>query len=298
MSRRGLLLFAAMCVIWGIPYLFIKIADRELEPTVLVLGRTSLAAVVLLPLAAYRKELRPVFKRWLPLLVFAAIEIAAPWWLLAKAEQRLSSSLTALLIAAVPLIGAAVARTTGRRERFGRQTLAGLGLGVFGVSVLVGFNTAGAGALSVTEVGAVAVCYAVGPAILDRYLSDLPALGVIASSLACCALVYVPLAATQLPSKAPGAEVITSVAVLAAVCTAAAFVVFFALIAEVGPVRATVITYVNPAVAALAGVAFLGESFTTGMGVGFVLILAGSILATRLSPVAVPPDLAPVVQAD
>ncbi len=287
-----------MCVIWGIPYLFIKIADRELQPTVLVLGRTSLAAVVLLPLAAYRKELRPVLGRWLPLLVFAAIEIAAPWWLLAKAEQRLSSSLTALLIAAVPLIGATVAMTTGKRERFGRQTLAGLGLGVVGVAVLVGFNTAGAGALSVTEVGAVAVCYAVGPAILDRYLSGLPALGVIASSLAVCALVYVPLAATQLPSRVPGAEVITSVAVLAAVCTAAAFIVFFALIAEVGPVRATVITYVNPAVAALAGVAFLGESFTAGMGVGFVLILAGSILATRLSPVAAPPELAPAVQPD
>jgi drug/metabolite transporter (DMT)-like permease len=298
MSRRGLPLFVAMCVIWGIPYLFIKIAVRELEPTVLVLGRTSLAALVLLPLAAARGALRPLLGRWLPLLVFAAVEIAAPWWLLAKAEQRLSSSLTALLIAAVPLIGAAVARTTGKRERFGRLTLAGLGLGVVGVAVLVGFDTAGAGALPVTEVVAVAVCYAVGPAILDRFLSDLPALGVIASSLGLCALVYVPLGATQLPSAAPGAEVLTSVAVLAAVCTAAAFVLFFALIAEVGPVRATVITYVNPAVAALAGVAFLGESFTTGMGVGFGLVLAGSVLATRVTEPVASPELAGAVQVE
>lgn len=298
MSRRGLLLFVAMCVIWGIPYLFIKIAVRELEPTVLVLGRTSLAGLVLLPLAAARGALRPVLRRWLPLLVFAAVEIAAPWWLLAKAEQRLSSSLTALLIAAVPLIGAAVARTTGKRERFGRLTQAGLGLGVVGVAVLVGFDTAGAGALPVTEVVAVAVCYAVGPAILDRSLSDLPALGVIASSLGLCALVYVPLAATQLPSAVPGAEVLTSVAVLAAVCTAAAFVLFFTLIAEVGPVRATVITYVNPAVAALAGVAFLGESFTTGMGVGFVLVLAGSVLATRVAEPGASPELAGAVQVE
>jgi drug/metabolite transporter (DMT)-like permease len=281
MSRRGLVLFAAMCVIWGIPYLFIKIAVRELEPTVLVLGRTSLAALALLPLAAVRGELRPLLRRWVPLLVFVVVEIAVPWWLLAKAEQELSSSLTALLIAAVPLIGAAVARTTGKRERFGWPTIAGLGLGILGVAALVGLDTSGAGALSVTEVGAVAVCYAVGPAILDRHLSDLPALGVIAASLGLCALGYIPLAATQLPSSTPGAEVLTSVAVLAAVCTAAAFLVFFALIAEVGPVRATVITYVNPAVAAVAGVAFLGESFTTGMGVGFVLVLAGSILATR-----------------
>src|SRR5581483_7241185 len=251
-----------------------------------------------LPLAAARGALRPLLRRWLPLLAFAVIEIAVPWWLLAKAEQQLSSSLTALFLAAVPLIGAAVARTTGRRERFSRQTLAGLGLGVVGVAVLAGFDTSGVGVLPVVEVVAVAACYAVGPAILDRYLSDSPALGVISASLGLCALVYVPLASAQLPSKAPGAEVLTSVAVLATVCTAAAFVVFFALIAEVGPVRATVITYVNPAVAALAGVAFLGESFTAGMGVGFVLILAGSILATRLSPVAAPPELAPAVQPD
>jgi drug/metabolite transporter (DMT)-like permease len=288
-----------MCVIWGIPYLFIKIAVRELEPTVLVLGRTSLAALALLPLAAARGGLRPLLERWLPLLVFAVIEIAVPWWLLAKAEQRLSSSLTALLIAAVPLIGATVARTTGKRERFGRPTLAGLGLGILGVAVLVGLDTTGAGALPVTEVGAVAVCYAVGPAILARHLSDLPALGVISASLALCAVAYIPLAVPQLPAKVPGAEVLTSVAVLAAICTAAAFVVFFALIAEVGPVRATVITYVNPAVAALAGVAFLGESFTVGMGVGFVLILAGSILAARITaaPVATP-ELAGVVQVE
>jgi len=299
MSRRGLVLFAAMCVIWGIPYLFIKIAVRELEPTVLVLGRTSLAALALLPLAMARGALRPLLGRWVPLLVFAVVEIAVPWWLLAKAEQQLSSSLTALLIAAVPLIGAAVARTTGKRERFGLPTLAGLGLGVVGVAVLVGFDTAGAGALPVVEVGAVAVCYAVGPAILDRYLSDLPALGVISASLGLCAVTYVPLAATQLPSAVPGAEVLTSVAVLAAVCTAAAFVVFFALIAEVGAVRATVITYVNPAVAALAGVAFLGESFTTAMGVGFVLILAGSILATRVTATPIlPPEPVGAVQAD
>jgi drug/metabolite transporter (DMT)-like permease len=287
-----------MCVIWGIPYLFIKIAVRELEPTVLVLGRTSIAAIALLPLAAVRGALRPLLGRWLPLFAFAVIEIAVPWWLLAKAEQQLSSSLTALLLAAVPLIGAAVARTTGKRERFSRQTLAGLGLGVVGVAVLVGFDTSGVGVLPVVEVVSVAACYAVGPAILDRYLTDLPAIGVISASLGLSAVVYVPLAATQLPAKVPGAEVLTSVAVLATVCTAAAFIFFFALIAEIGPVRATVITYVNPAVAALAGVAFLGESFTAGMGVGFVLVLAGSVLATRLVEPVAAPEPAAAVQAD
>jgi drug/metabolite transporter (DMT)-like permease len=281
MTRRGLLLFGAMCVIWGVPYLFIKIAVRDLSPATLVFGRTSLAALMLLPLAGRRGSLRPLLPRWAPVLAFAVVEIAVPWWLLAKAETRLSSSLTALLIAAVPLIAAALAFSTRGRDRLGPRALAGLGLGLVGVAALVGFDTTGAGVAPVVEVGGVALCYAVGPAILDRYLSDLPSLGVIAASLGLCALAYAPLAGTQLPRRVPGAEVLTSVAVLAVVCTALAFVVFFELIATIGPVRATVITYVNPAVAALAGVAFLGESFTAGMGAGFALILSGSILATR-----------------
>jgi drug/metabolite transporter (DMT)-like permease len=286
-----------MCVIWGVPYLFIKIAVRDLSPATLVLGRTALAGLVLLPLAGASGALRPLLRRWPLVLLFAVVEIGVPWWLLAKGEEQLSSSLTALLIAAVPLIGAVLARTTGRRERFGWHAACGLGLGVVGVATLVGFDTHGAGGTAVVEVGAVAVCYAVGPLILDRYLSDLPALGVIASSLAVCALAYVPIAATQLPSKVPGTEILVAVAVLAAVCTALAFVVFFALIREVGPVRATVITYVNPAVAALAGVAFLGESFTAAMGAGFALVLAGSVLATRRPATAALPAPAPSLAA-
>jgi drug/metabolite transporter (DMT)-like permease len=270
-----------MCVIWGIPYLFIKIAVRDLSPATLVFGRTGIAALLLLPLAGLRGALRPLLGRWLPVLVFAVVEIAVPWWLLAKAEQRLSSSLTALLIAAVPLIGAVLVRTTGKRERLGWRALAGLGFGMAGVAALVGLDTAGASWIAIAEVGAVALCYAVGPIILDRHLSGLPSLGVIAGSIGLCALAYAPIAATQLPAAVPSAEVLSSVVVLAVVCTALAFIVFFELISEVGPVRATVITYVNPAVAALAGVAFLGESFTAGMAAGFALIMAGSILATR-----------------
>jgi drug/metabolite transporter (DMT)-like permease len=280
-TRRGFLLFGAMCVIWGIPYLFIKIAVRDLSPATLVFGRTALAALLLLPLAGARGALRPLLARWVPVLIFAVVEIGVPWWLLAKAEQRLSSSLTALLIAAVPLIGAVLVRTTGKRERLGWRALTGIGLGMSGVAALVGFDTAGVSATAVAEVGAVALCYAVGPIILDRHLRDLPSVGVIAGSLGVCALAYAPIAATELPAASPGAEVLSAVVVLAVVCTALAFIVFFELITEVGPVRATVITYVNPAVAALAGVAFLGESFTAGMGAGFALIMVGSVLATR-----------------
>jgi drug/metabolite transporter (DMT)-like permease len=281
MSRRGLLLFAAMCVIWGIPYLLIRVAVEELSPAALVLGRTAVGALLLLPIAFFRRDLRGLLPFWLPLLAFAAIEIALPWVLLGAAEQRVSSSLTGLLIAAVPLVGAVIARTTGDRERLGLQSAIGLAVGLAGVAAIVGLNLEGTSAVSLAEIFLVAVCYAVGPAILQRWLAGLPALGVISVSLGLTALAYAPIAAFSLPEQAPSAKVVLSVLALAVVCTALAFLLFFALIAEIGPVRATVITYVNPAVAAVLGVALLDERFTVGMGVGFVLVLAGSVLATR-----------------
>jgi drug/metabolite transporter (DMT)-like permease len=292
MTRRGWILFAAMCVIWGIPYLLIRVSVRELSPAALVLGRTAIAALLLLPIAAARNELRPLLRRWAPLLAFAAIEIAIPWVLLGAAELHVSSSLTGLLIAAVPLVGALIARTTGDRERLAAHSALGLGLGVVGVAAIVGLNLEGAGGWPLAQIALVVVCYAVGPVILQRYLAGLPALGVIAASLAVTALVYVPIAAFSLPSELPSAKVGASVITLAVVCTAVAFLLFFALIAEVGPVRATVITYVNPAVAAVLGVVVLDEHFTAGMAIGFALVLAGSVLAThRRAPAATPHPL-------
>ena len=281
MSRRGWLLFASMCVIWGVPYLLIRVAVRDLSPAALVLSRTLVAAAILLPLALRRDELRPLVRHWPALAVFAVIEIAIPWVLLGSAEQHLSSSLTGLLVAAVPLVAVVVAATTGAREHLSGARAAGLLLGVLGVAAIVGVNLDGASALPIVEVGVVAVCYAVGPLILQRYLSHLPAMGVIAASLALTAVIYIPIAAFSLPREMPSAAALGAVAGLAVVCTALAFVVFFALIGEIGPVRATVITYVNPAVAAFLGVLVLGEHLTIGVMLGFGLVLAGSVLATR-----------------
>jgi len=284
MSRRGALLFAAMCVIWGIPYLLIKVAVDDMSPSVLVLGRTAVATLLLLPIALVRNELRPLLPYWLPVVAFAAIEIAIPWVLLGAAETEISSSLTGLLIAMVPLVATVIALTTGSRDRPGSQTWLGLGLGMVGVAAIVGVNLEGASVVPILQVFLVAVCYAVGPAILQRWLSHLPALGVITASLALTAVAYVPIAAFSLPSETPSGPAIASVVALAVVCTALAFLLFFALIAEVGPVRATVITYVNPAVAAVLGVVILDEHFTVAMGIGFALVLAGSVLATRTRP--------------
>jgi drug/metabolite transporter (DMT)-like permease len=287
-TRRGWLLFASMCVIWGVPYLLIRVAVREISPATLVLARTAVGAALLLPVAAFRRELRPVVTRWPPLLAFAAIEIAIPWYLLGSAEEDVSSSLTALVIAAIPLVAAVIARTSGERERVGRVGAVGLLVGLAGVAAIVGVNLEGAKLVPLAELGAVVVCYAVGPVIVQRTLADVPALGVIAASLALTAVVYAPVSAFTFPSETPSGRALASLAGLAVVCTALAFVLFFALIAEVGARRATIFTYVNPAVAAVAGVAILDEPFTPGMGIGFALVLAGSVLATGTGREAAP----------
>jgi drug/metabolite transporter (DMT)-like permease len=281
MTRRGLLLFIAMSVIWGISYLFIRIAVKELPPVVLVFSRCAISAAILIPIVLARGELRGLRRSWLPLLVFAAVEIGIPWFMLSSAEQKITSSLAGLLIATVPLVSVVIATALGDREHLGLSSISGLLLGLAGVAAIVGFNLGASGWLPLLEMAVVAICYSLGPAVIARYLGDLPSIGVTAVALAVCAVIYAPLAAFQWPAALPHADVIASVLVLSIVCTAIAFVFFFALIAEIGPVRATVFTYINPAVAAVVGVLVLHENFTFGMAIGFVLVLAGSVLATR-----------------
>ena len=291
MTRRGIVLFGLMSVIWGIPYLFIRVAVAEITPALLVLTRTALAAVILLPIALARVDLRPILARWHWVVAFAAVEIAIPWIALGSAERHLSSSLTGLLIAGVPLVGTALALATGGADRLGRAGLLGLLIGLVGVAAIVGGDYATSDPTALLQIVVVVVGYAVGPAILARRLGGLPTVGVMALSLALCAVVYVPIAAADIPSAMPSTNVVASVVILAVVCTAVAFLVFAALIDEVGPVRATVITYVNPAVAAVLGVLVLQEQFTPAMAIGFVLVILGSALATRPSRRAEAPRL-------
>ena len=281
MTRRGLLLFVAMCVIWGIPYLFIRVAVGELAPATLVFWRTAVAALILLPIAVQRGGTPALLGKWQVLVLFAAVEIGIPWFCLSSAEQQISSSLAGLLISAVPLAAMLIAPVLGSRDRMGPANIAGLVIGLAGVVAIVGFDLRATSLLALAEIAVVVLGYALGPVILSRYLASLPAVSVTAYSLALCAVAYAPVAALQWPRSVPGPEVLASVAVLSIVCTALAFLLFFALVAEIGPVRSTVITYVNPAVAAVVGVAVLHEKFTIGMGVGFGLVLIGSTLATR-----------------
>jgi len=279
-TRRGWLLFIALGVIWGIPYLLIKVAVRDLTPASLVFLRTSLGAALLLPVVLRHGNARALLAHWRPIALFTVVEMAIPWLLLAHAEQRVTSSLAGLFMASVPLVGAALSRFAGRHEPLGTRGVVGLAVGLSGVVVLLGFDLGRGDALAIGELAVVALGYAVGPLVIARRLADLRVLDVVAVSLALCAVAYAPAGIAQLPPAMPGWDVVGAVVVLGAACTAAAFLLFFRLIAEVGPVRATVITYVNPAVAVAAGVALLGEPFTRGTAVGFVLILAGSWLAT------------------
>lgn len=270
-----------MALIWGIPYLFIKVAVAELTPAALVFSRSLIAAAILVPLAVARKDLSPLRPYWKWILAYTFVEVAAPWFLLSDAERRISSSLTGLLIAAVPSIGAVLALVTGGTDRLDSRRIVGLILGFVGVAALVGLDVRVDDLGAIGQVALVTLGYAIGPMIIERKLGTLPSLGVVAASLGLTVLVYAPFALTQFPSTLPSTSVIFAVAVLGLVCTALGFVLFFALITEVGAPRATVITYVNPAVALAFGVVLLHEPFTVGIAIGFVLIVLGSFLATR-----------------
>jgi drug/metabolite transporter (DMT)-like permease len=261
-------LFILLGVAWGIPYLLIKIAVGELSPAMLVFSRTALAAVVLLPVAAARGELSPALRRW---------RIIVPQFLLGSAEQRLPSSTTGLLIAAVPLAGVGVAFLLGQPERLTPGNWLGIALGMTGVATLAGFAVAGADLGAAGQVLVVVVCYALGPAILAKWVPGLPATGVTAIGVTVSAVVYGPVVALThgWPSAWPSPSVLASVAVLGVVCSAAALTMMAALVAEAGPVRATAVTYVNPAVALAAGAIVLGEPVTGWSLAGFALILAG-----------------------
>lgn len=281
MSRRAWLLFAAMAVIWGVPYLLIKIAVAEVTPATLVLLRTAVAAVILMPIAAVRGDLRPLLPRWRWIVAYTFVEVAAPWVFLADAEQRLSSSLAGLLIAGVPLVGSILVWLVGGDDRPDARRVTGLIVGFVGVALIVGLDVATDDLFAVGEVGLVVVGYAIGPMIIARRLRDAPTVGVVAASLGITALAYAPIGIAQLPARMPSTQVLLSVAFLGLVCTALAFLLFFALIAEVGPIRATIIAYVNPAVALVLGVLLLQEPFTVGIALGFALIAFGSFVATR-----------------
>ncbi len=283
MSWRSWMAFAALGVIWGLPYFFIKLALQGLSPAAIACGRVMLATLILLPIAWRRGALRAVMDHKFAVIAFALMEFALPFSAISLGERWISSALTGILIATVPLTVALLSRSFGVHERLGAWRLAGLLLGLVGVATLLGFGTiswplgwAGVGCMLLAVVG-----YAIGPLIIQRYLQDIDPFGPLAASLAVASVVLLPAAAFTFPTQLPAPLVLWSLGVLGAVCSALAMVLMFYLVGHAGASRASVITYINPAVATLLGVTILHEHLGAGGYIAFALILLGSWLATR-----------------
>jgi drug/metabolite transporter (DMT)-like permease len=291
MSRKGFLLFIAASVAWGVPYFFVRIAAEEFSPSMIIFARTILGAVVLIPLAIKRNSLRPALKAWKYVLAFAVIEMVIPWWMLTTAQSgnpvHINSGLAGLLIGTVPFFSLFLGYFYMRdKSVFHPKTIFGLVTGFVGLFLLVGID-AFEGHIDPFWVGVViigAIGYAIAPTIVAKNASQVPSEGVISISMVIVAAIYAIPAFAQ-PFQ-PGVTEATSdgwiaLAVLGVVCSAIAFVVFFALIKEIGSTRATLITYPNTLIAILLGVTFLQEPFTPGMMVGVPLVILGSYFATR-----------------
>jgi drug/metabolite transporter (DMT)-like permease len=283
MTRKGWLLFIAISVFWGIPYFFIKIAVRELDPSVVVFGRAVIGALVLLPMAIRGKTVRSLVKHWPIVLLFSIIHMVGAFLLISYGEQHVSSSLTSLLIAANPIMVALLALGFDKSERVNGLRLVGLLVGMVGLVVLLGFDVGGDGQMwfGAVLILLAALGYAIGAMMLkQRPLVELPRVSVAAAECSITSVVLLPLIVTRLPDRVPSVGVLASLLVLGLICTALALPTFFALIAEVGASRGTVITYVNPAVSVLLGVTILQEPLTIATAIGFLLIIAGSWLST------------------
>lgn len=274
-----------MGLIWGTPYLLIKVSVEWLSPFVVVFGRVALAAAILLPIAAATGNLRGLHRYWKGILAFAVVELSIPFIALTWAEERLSSSVTALVIACVPLVAAIFGRILRPDDRLTPIRLAGLAIGIGGVAALVGLDIQVGTVTALAALVFTVLGYAIGPFIVDGPLKGVPSLGVIAVAMTINAIIYAPFTVATWPTTPVPTQAWLSVVVLGAVCTALAFIIFFALIKEVGASRTTVITFVNPAVALVLGVLILSEPITAGLAIGFPLVILGSILATRKAPV-------------
>ena len=287
MSTRAWTAFAIVSFLWGIPYLLIKVAvDDGVSPAFLAWARCVIGAAVLIPFAWKMGALKGLRARWRWLLAFTIIEIVLPWPLLATGEQRISSSLAAILVASVPLIVATLALRYDKSERPSGSRLVGMLVGLGGVVALLGIDVAGEPRELVGAglVLLVAVCYAIGPMIINLRMRDAHPVGMITASLMIATVILTPAAVLTAPSAMPSTDAVVSIVTLGVACSALAFVFFFRLIAEAGPSRGTIITYVNPVVAVALGVALLDEPLTAGAVAGLFLILAGSWLATGGRP--------------
>ena len=284
MSQKGILLFSLAGIFWGLPYFFIAIALESFSTPSIVFASSFLGALVLIPYAALTGGLKPALKAWPYVAVFAVIEMVGPWFLITESEKHISSGLAGLLVATVPFFAVAIlAVFLHDRTALRPRPLTGMLIGFAGVAILVGIDSF-AGHIEpiyVLMVIGASLGYAIAPIVANQKLSHVPTAGVIGLSMAMVAVVYSPVSLPTIGGELQNASLnaIGALIVLGLVCSAAAFVIFFMLIKEIGPAKSTLITYPNTAVAILLGVSFLNEPITVGLLVGIPLIAVGLYLA-------------------
>lgn len=295
MNARSWLVFVGLGIVWGLPYLFIKLAVRELSPFDVAWGRITLAALLLAPLAWRRGTLSALRTHAAAVSAFAVLEFVLPYSLIAASERWIPSSVAGILISGVPLATVPAARLFGLHEPLGTRRWSGLVGGVLGVTVLLGFGsvTGLRGWVGVAGMVLVTLCYATGPMVVQRHLHEVDSLGALAASLIVASGVLAIPAALTLPARMPSTLALGSVAFLGAICTALSMLGMFYLIKRAGAARTAVVTYINPVIAAALGVVVLHERIGWAGPLGLLLILLSVWMATHRSPPARAPAAEP-----
>jgi drug/metabolite transporter (DMT)-like permease len=279
-DRRSWTLLLALSAIWGASYLLIKIALRDLSPEVVAFTRIALAALLLLPIALSRGALRPLRGRVGTVVILGAVQVAGPFLLIAAGERSISSSLAGILVATTPILTALLALRLDPEERSEGTRLLGVGIGIAGVVALFGLDLTGSGSAVLGGLAIVlaSLGYAIGAFIVKARLAGVPPIGVVTGVMAASSLLLLPATLATLPSSAPSAGPLAAVVALGLFGTGLAFVIFYALIAKVGPARTTLVTYIAPGFAIVYGAWFLSEPVTVGKVIGLALVLVGSWL--------------------
>lgn len=283
MTRKSWSLFVAVGILWGIPYLLIRVAVRDFSPAMVVFSRVLIGALILVPLSMRQRSFGAALRNYKYIFVYAAVEIMGPWFLITKAEMKISSGLAGLLVATVPIWATIYASMTGDKTVWHRKRLMGLVIGFVGLVAVVGIESlSGKNSLwAIFSILVAAVGYALAPNMIMKKLPNVSGLAINALAMTMAAVVYAPFAILQWPTGHVSRDSLLSVVALGIFPTAMAFVVFFAVLKEIGPARASLVTYLNTAFAVLLGVLILSEPLTLGIIIGLPLVLAGSYFASR-----------------
>jgi len=283
MSRRGWALFAFIGVIWGVPYLFMKVAVAELSTPVIVCARLIIGASLLIPLALYNGSLRGALQYWRYIALYAILEMAGPWYLITSAQRDLSSGVVALLVATVPIWATLFAHHTGDSTAAHRVRIFGITVGLIGIALLVGVESVRDinNFFALSKVLLASVSYAWAVNMVSRKVPNVSGVAINGIAMGIASLIYLPLAITHWPTEMPSSKALYSTLGLGIICTALAFWVFFFVLNEIGPARASLVVYPNTAVAVVLGIFILKEPITLAIAIGLPLVLIGSYFASR-----------------